>query len=240
MHASWVSTVGTNGQVLVDAAHERGGPRRRAPGGRARGRAAPSAQVAFSNSLWTDSQLMPFHAAEGDDEREQDAEQHPDVDQAESLDLERRDVFGAGGGRELAAERLQRLALVLDPLGEAGGERRRLHHRDDRRRPVPCPSAATTAATARSSPTSCAVSTRSAASSRSDPVLLAAGVGRAEVVERDLAVVGHQHAEAVEVAVRDPRRGAARSSCCHAAREHRVGDALGRERADRRAAPAAW
>ena len=41
------------------------------------------------------------------------------------------------------------------------------------------------AATARSSPTSCAVSTSSAASSRCDPVLLAARVGRAEVVERD-------------------------------------------------------
>ena len=36
------------------------------------------------------------------------------------------------------------------------------------------------------------------------PVLLAARVGRAEVVERDLTLVAHQDAESVEVAVRDP------------------------------------
>ena len=73
-----------------------------------------------------------LHAVEGDAEREQDADQHPDVEQAQPLDLERRDVLRAGGGREVGAEGLERLALVLDALGEPGGERGRLHHGDDR------------------------------------------------------------------------------------------------------------
>ena len=65
------------------------------------------------------------------------------------------------------------------------------------------PSVSTIAAMARSSPTSCAVSTSEGGVVAVAPVLLAGRVGRAEVVERDLTVVVHEHAEPVEVAVRD-------------------------------------
>ena len=96
------------------------------------------------------------------------------------------------------------------------------------------PSAATTAATARSSPTSCGAQHEQRGVVAVHPVLLAARVGRAEVVERDVAVVVDDHAQAVEVAVRDPRR-VQRVELLPRRGEHRVGDTLGRKRPEGRA-----
>ena len=163
---------------------------------------------------------------EGDADREEDADQHADVEQAEPLDLERRHVLGAGGGDEIGAQRLQRLALVLDALGEAAGQRRRLHDGNDLARAL-----LPERADHRGDRALVADELRGEHEQRGvvavEPVLLAAGVGRAEVVERDLAVVGHQNAQPVEVAVCDP--GVVQAvELLPRRRQDLVGDALGR------------
>ena len=97
----------TERQVLVDAAHERGRPRHRHQGVEHEREHGPSPGRVLELLL----ERLPVDALEARDrdrEREQDAGEHPDVDQAEALDLQRRDVLGAGRGGEVGAQLLER------------------------------------------------------------------------------------------------------------------------------------
>ena len=79
--------------------------------------------------------IDPLEAGDPDPDREQHADEHPDVDPRETLDLERGHVLDPGGRREVGSHLLQGLAEMLAPLGRSPGQRRRLHVRDDRSEP---------------------------------------------------------------------------------------------------------
>ena len=213
-HASWVKHRRYERQVLVHAAHERGGPRRRDQWVEDEGEECPGPRGVLELALHR-RPVDALHAVEGDADGEEHADQHPDVQEAEPLDLERRDVLGAGRSREVGAERLQHLALVLDALGEPRGQGGRLHDGDDRAARS-LPSTPIIAAMARSSPTSCGGQHEERSVVAVVPVLLAAGVGGAEVVERDLAVSPTSTRRPSRLPCATPAL-CRRSSCCHAA-----------------------
>ena len=103
MHANWVSTVGTNGMSLftqpISAVAQAMGTR-----GYSTNASNAHAQIAFSNSPCTDAQSTPSRLGIAIASASEDAGEHADVDQAEALDLERRDILRAGRGREVVAE----------------------------------------------------------------------------------------------------------------------------------------
>ena len=129
---------------------------------------------------------------------------------------------------------LSALPWCLTPLVRPLGKRRGLHDRDDRGGPFLAQRRRRLAATARSSPTSCALSTSSAASSRSyqycSPVASAAL--KSSKATSPSSVTSTRSPSRLPCAI---PAWCSRSSCSHAAAEHRVGDALGGERAERRA-----
>ena len=158
---------------------------------------------------WTSSldgfPVDALHAVEGDGEQANRTPINiPMLSEAQALDLERGDVVDAGGGREVGPQQLERLALVVDALRERAAGARPAAQPGSPRPHAPCPARRPSPRSAGSSLVSYAVSTGSTTSSRSQPVLLAARVGRVEVVERNRAVVGDEDPEPVEVAVHDP------------------------------------
>ena len=130
VHASWVSQVGTNGRSLltqpISAVAQAIGI-----SGYSTNASNAHAQIAFSNSSCTDAQSTSWRLGITIASASEDAGEHADVHQAEALDLERRDVFHTGRGRKIGAQRLQRLALVPDALGQARRQRRRLNDWND-------------------------------------------------------------------------------------------------------------
>ncbi len=214
LHASWVSTVGTNGRFLFTqpmsaVAHEVG-----TSGYMTRARNA-HAQVAFSNSPLTDAQSMPSMLWKAMPTAKRTPISIPMFSRLSRLILSggtsSTPVAVASSPRSVLSALPWCLTPLVSPAGRAAGcttgmiaAARSL------------PSAPTTDATARSSPTSWALSTRSAASSRMHPVLLTARVGRAEVVERHVAVSSTTTRRPSRLPCAIPALCSA-SSCCHAA-----------------------
>ena len=124
LHATWVSTVGTNGRSMVTqprsaVAHAIGIER---PEDQGEHRPSPGR---VRELLLDRVPVDALEARDRDREREQDAGEHPDVHQAESLHLERRDVLGAGRRGDRGAELLEHLAEVLDAGARRRGAARR-------------------------------------------------------------------------------------------------------------------
>ncbi len=124
---------------------------------------------------------------------------------------------------------------MLDALGEAAGERGRLHHRDHRGETF-----GAEGVHRRGDGALVARELRGQHEHRGIvavvPVLIADRIGRAEVVEGDVALAGDEHALTVEVAVRDPGR-VQPIELGPRVGEHGCGDLVVGEGADR---PALW
>ena len=151
-------------EVLVDAAHQRGGPCHRDERVHHRGEDGPSPVGVLELAL-DRRPVDALDAGEGDREREQDPGEHADVHQREPLDLQRWSVLDAGRGDEVGRSSLRVLPRCFFPstvpAGSAAGCTNGITSPTRS-----LPSAFTAAAMARSLPTSCAVSTSTAATSR--------------------------------------------------------------------------
>ncbi len=203
-HASCVSTVGTNGRSLFTqpmsaVAHELG-----TSGYMARARSA-HAQVAFSNSPFTDAQSMPSMLWKAMPTAKRTPISIPMLSRLRRLILS-----GGTSSAPVAVARSVRSAFrvlpwcltpLVSPAGSAAG----------------CTTGMT--APTRSLPSTAdrggdgalvADELRGQHEERGvvavAPVLLTAGVGGAEVVERHLTVVGDEHTQPVEVPVGDASR----------------------------------
>src|SRR5215213_231104 len=115
LHASWVNTVGTNGRSLLTHPMSAVAQEDGTSGYMSSARNA-HAQVACSNSPFTDSQSIPSMLWNAMPTAKRTPRSMPMFSRLRRLIL-RRDVVDACRGRQLASQRLQRLALVLDALG---------------------------------------------------------------------------------------------------------------------------
>ena len=125
LQASWVSTVGTKGRSLLTqpmsaVAHAIG-----MSGYRTSARTAQP-QVAFSNWLWTVAQSTPSRLGIAIASASRMPASIPMLTRREALDLERRDVFGTGGGRRGRREAALSVLLrcfspFVSPTGSAAG-----------------------------------------------------------------------------------------------------------------------
>ena len=164
------------------------------------------AQVAFSNSPLTDDQSMPSMLWKAMPTAKRTPTSMPMLTRLSRLILS-----GGTSSTPVAVASSPRSALsalpwCLTPLVRPGGQRRRLHDRDDRRRLAPCRARRPPTATARSLPTSWALSTRSAASSRCTQYCSPLASAALKSSNATSPVVADEHAQAVEVAVGDPGR----------------------------------